>query len=411
MSTMPSYPRTPYRASVKFLLWWYSISAPPQQSKNASLEAQEQVRRGRLASLMMLGTLGTAAILIFTILIAAPAVFVLSRTIPSIILAMFCCLIAIPFNRIGQVKITAILLLSAIYIAFAGIVLSEKSGLDPLFLSVFDLLVTTELIGVSLLSPASVFLVAFLNTLLIILDVNLQPHSMMWSQMIMSEVFAFSLLIRPIMLYLIVALVSYLWVKSALEALHRADRAEVIAALELREIESNRQLEHGIQQILDIHVRVANGDMNARASTQRDNVLWQISLALNNLLLRFQHALRAEKQLNIIMAEITQIQQALQAYRTGRSLSWQPPRIFLLAPLANDLTRLLRPAPLPGQQTLSGPMSQVQQPDGDYTKRFPQSPLGEGTARSQIPMNENELLDRPSSPYKMTRPAQGPEHD
>lgn len=171
-----------------------------------------------------------------------------------------------------------------------------QGQLDPIFLSMFDLLVVTELIAASILNPASVFAVALINVLLIVLDLNIQPHSMMWMQMVMSQTLTYSLLARPVTLYLVVAAVAFLWVRSALRALQRADRAELIAELERREAEQKKLLEQEIEQILQVHVRVANGDLNARASTSKDRSLWQIGLALNNLLARFKNAARAESR-------------------------------------------------------------------------------------------------------------------
>jgi len=99
----------------------------------------------------------------------------------------------------------------------------------------------------------------------------------------------------PIILQVIVAIVTYLWVSSANKAIQRADRAEEIAALERREIElqqreieQKQQLDTGIQQILQTHVQVANGNFTARAPLGRENILWQIAYSLNNLLARLQ---------------------------------------------------------------------------------------------------------------------------
>jgi len=50
-----------------------------------------------------------------------------------------------------------------------------------------------------------------------------------------------------------------------LEALVRADRAETVAALEHALLEQKRDLELGIQQILQTHVTIANGNLDARA--------------------------------------------------------------------------------------------------------------------------------------------------
>lgn len=150
-----------------FLQCWYAFSAPPEVAENADFEARERVRRGRVASLVILGTFLAAIIIVSTILLALPGVFLLQWTLTGTILGILCCLIAIPLNREGNVRI------------------------------------------------------ALINSLLIVFDINMQPHSMMWSQMIASQGVAHSLLARPITLYVVVAAVSYLWVRSALTALQR----------------------------------------------------------------------------------------------------------------------------------------------------------------------------------------------
>lgn len=149
------------------------------------------------------------------------------------------------------------------------------------------------------------------------------------------------LLARSITLYAVVAAVAYLWVQSALKALQRADRAELIAELERRENEQKQRLEQEIGQILLTHVRVANGDLNARAPTYQDNALWQIGIALNNLLARFKGALRAERNLLSLMEEIAQLRVALKNWEPGQPLQWFPSREMLLNPLVDDLRRVL----------------------------------------------------------------------
>ena len=273
------------RGKSGFLLsWWYSICAPPEVPESASFLIREQARRGRVASLIILGIFIAALMLVPIIILAAPTMFLLPQAITSTIVGTLCCLIAIPLNRTRHIQLSGILLLISVDVIVAGIVLSERNGLDPLFLSMFDLLVVSELIAASLLNPMSVFGVAVLNTLLITFDINIQQRSMMWTQMVISQQLTYSLLARPITLYFVVAAVAYLWVSSALKALQRADRAELIAELEKREAMQKQQLEKEIEQILTIHVRVANGDLNARVPVYQNLALWQISSALNNLL-------------------------------------------------------------------------------------------------------------------------------
>src|SRR5579859_7151640 len=225
---------SPRGQTALLLRWWYARCAPPEVPESASFIAREQVRRGRVASLIILGAFIAALMLVPIILLAAPTMFFLPWAITSAVAGMLCCLVAIPLNRRGHIQLTGILLLIAVDVIVAGIVLSERNGLDPLFLSMFDLLVISELIAASLLDPMSVFGVALLNTILIMFDINVQPRSMMWMQMVMSQQLAYSLLARPITLYFVVAAVAYLWVRSALNALQRADRAELIAELERR---------------------------------------------------------------------------------------------------------------------------------------------------------------------------------
>jgi len=98
------------------------------------------------------------------------------------------------------------------------------------------------------------------------------------------------------------------------EAIVRVDRAETIAILEHALLEQKRDLELGIQQILQTHVTIANGNLNARAPLSQDNVLWQIARALNTLLTRFQRAVIAEKELQrteqAVRISVNTVQQA-----------------------------------------------------------------------------------------------------
>jgi len=323
------------------LRWWYRFSAPAEVAESANFNAREQYRRGRVASLIILGTLCAIIVLLPIVIIYAPVPFNLPWVFASAFAGILCCLLAIPANRFGRVQLAGILLIVAVDVIVAGIILSEKNGLDPIFLSMFDLLVVTELIAASILNPSSVFAVALINILLIVLDLNFQPHSMMWMQMIMSQTLGYSLLARPITLYLVVAAVAFLWVRSALRALQRADRAELIAELQRRETEQKKLLEQEIEQILQVHVRVANGDLNARASTSKDRSLWQISLALNNLLARFKNAARAEYSLQHVTQDIAQLRIAVRYWQSGQQLQWHPSREVMLNPLIDDIRRAL----------------------------------------------------------------------
>jgi methyl-accepting chemotaxis protein len=131
----------------------------------------------------------------------------------------------------------------------------------------------------------------------------------------------FAGIITPIILIqMIVSVVAYIWVRGTVQALKRADRAEEIARLEYdlahqaEEAASQKQrLEASIQKIVEVHTRVANGDFGARVPLTQDNVLWQISGALNNLLSRVQ-------RLQHDAAELQRLKFALQQAREENRL-------------------------------------------------------------------------------------------
>lgn len=325
------------------LHWWYAVSGPADAPENANFLAREQIRRSRVASLLILGVMFATLLLVSIIIAVSPATFVLPQTLIVTAIGMLCCLFAISLNRRRQITAVGVLLIIAVDVVVAGVILSERSGLDPLFLSMFDLLVVAELIAASLLSPASVFSIALLNLVLVIMDINLQPHSMMWMQMIGSEQLSYSLILRPALLYFVVAAVAYLWVKSALNALRRADRAELIAKLERRDAERTQQIEDAVEEILAVHVRVANGDLNARAPVYQNKMLWQVGLALNNLLSRFKSSTQSERYLQRVQKEVTDLRLLLRQWRRGEPLRWYPPGQSLLGSLVDDLRSILTP--------------------------------------------------------------------
>ena len=145
-------------------------------------------------------------------------------------------------------------------------------------------------------------------------------------------------IVTPILLsQFIVSIVAYIWVRGARLAILRADRAEEISALERRElerqqleIERKQQLDTGIQQIIETHVQVANGNFGARAPLVKENILWQVAYSLNNLLARLQSYqqldIQQRKNQEALKYLIRAVQRAkkdgepIQVQRTGTSV-------------------------------------------------------------------------------------------
>ena len=268
------------------LHWWYSLTAPPEAAENARLEEREAARRGHLASV----------VLFFVILLVLPAIpTAIGNPILTAILALVIVMdiVALVLNRNGRTNLAGVLVVISIEIGLASSILTVPGGLGPSNLPMLDLMVQAECVAVSLFVPGSVFFVALVNSVFFVAVLNLTPITPELSHLLKTD--ASRIISSPIILQVIVAIVTYLWVSSANKAIQRADRAEEIAALERREIElqqreidQKQQLDTGIQQILQTHVQVANGNFAARAPLGRENVLWQIAYSLNNLLARLQ---------------------------------------------------------------------------------------------------------------------------
>jgi hypothetical protein len=175
-------------------------------------------------------------------------------------------------------------------------------GLGVADLPVLDLLIISELIAVSLLPPASVFLVGASNILFIVAVFAFVPRSPEL-QMFMNSSMAYNAVMQPIILQVVVGVVAFLWVRSARIALARADRAEEIATLQSREAELLRseaershQLEQGSEHLLQVLVRAANGEVGVRAQLAQEHVLWRVGNAVNLLLSRLQRVDAAERK-------------------------------------------------------------------------------------------------------------------
>ncbi len=328
------------------LSWWYRLAAPPEAGANASQAQQDIVRRGRLASILLL------FMLIVTGAFIPSALASINRLlIPLVLSVVLICCIAIFFNRRGRVTTAGVLALSVLSLAIMLNLLTAPQGiLSANGLLTYDLLVMPELVAVSLLPAPSVFLVALLNSIFIYGDITLQPHAADLEHILQAS--TYTVLIRPIALQFVVALVTYLWVHSAIRAIRRADRAEEVARLQRSIAEQKQELEFGIQQVQQTLVQAANGDFTVRTPLAQDNVLWQVATSLNTLLARLQRLNYSEQELQHIRAEIGRLVVVLYEAEARRLPIHTLLTGTLLDPLRKQLSgRYLFQAPAPGAQS------------------------------------------------------------
>lgn len=196
-------------------------------------------------------------------------------------------------------------------------------GISTAALPIFSLLVLPLMCAVSFLSPRWVFVVALLNCLFTAYALLGLPTTGELHHLLITSLPG---IVTPIIIsQIIVAIVAFLWVRGAKEALRRADRAEVIAEFERKEvlrqaqeIEEKRLLDQAIEQILQTLQAFSSGDLNARVTTSQNNELFRIGSALNNLFARLRNARFAEQELQGVQQENYSLRAAL--------ISRQPPQ-------------------------------------------------------------------------------------
>jgi hypothetical protein len=189
-----------------------------------------------------------------------------------------------------------------------------------LYLSVGSLLVAA-----SVLPAWSVFPLAIANCALMLGIVSFLPHSAAFDAALRSND-AQQILAGPLLMQGIVAIVAYVWAQSMVNALQRADRAEEIAILEQRELKRQAELEEGVRQLLAVHVRLANGDFQARSSGLRNPLLWSVGNSLNILIARLSRSAQADAVLRREEEEVQRLANAIRVARSGRQLNLPEPR-------------------------------------------------------------------------------------
>lgn len=282
-----------------------------------SLASREQSRRKQIVGVVLL------IIILFQLIDLPGALMSHSATALSIaVLGLALCGLAMLFNHFGRVTVVSVLLILVVDLGCGLMLLTSPMGLDVGDLPVFDVLLVSELIAVSLLPAMSVFPVAISNVLFILLDITFQPHTPAFNMMLTSDM-GYGAVAQPVALQIVVALITYFWVRSALRAIARADYAEEVAQLQQREAEllrreaeRTRQLDFGSQHLLEVLVRAANGEHAVRATLPADNFLWRLSSALNILLIRLRRAMQAEKEYQRLRIENARLTKLLFEART-----------------------------------------------------------------------------------------------
>lgn len=361
--------------------WWIRLTSSGwERPDEGSIAQREKARRSRLIAWLILGLLVGVAIL-------SPLALQDARARLTLALWALGLLGTAALNRRGQVALAGITL---VVLISGGILLANLAS--PIGLTLgeipnFDAYVLSVVVTATVLPRVSTFLVAGGNSLLIIGNYLLQPHNANIAQdahLYSSEtVQTVSLLVRPIALQLVLAVVAYLWVRGADQALRRAARAEEIAILEQREVERAQgelertfTLEEGVRYLEQTLARWAAGDLRHRIPEMPVAALQRVCADLNAFVERFAATLQADFLLRRVQEEAWRLAEAIHVWRGGRMPIWPAPSGTPLDPIIAALREYATSAP---HQGASGPFGRGAQPSAQST------PLARGPRPTPFP--------------------------
>jgi hypothetical protein len=232
--------------------------------------------------------------------------------------------LAYALNRLNRVTASGIVLVAAIDDGYLLPALIAGAPLEAVDLRLVFVLAEAVLVAAIVLPPGRIFVVAAGNTALILGFLLGLPQTAALTATAPSGQMVRTVE-QTIGLRMLVASVAYFWVRSTARALARMDHAEHVASLQQRALAQKQAREAEVTHLLDVHVRVANGDLGARAHMRQDHTLWQMGTSLNHLLARFQDARAAERWLQATERAAAQLTAALREVSANQPLMWPEP--------------------------------------------------------------------------------------
>ena len=322
--------------------WWLRLASSSPYHSQRTLAGRERARRSDLIAWLTLGVLGVDVIISPIAIDDRQALLVYLGFALALI-------VVIALNRAGQIVLAGSLLVAFITGAVFVYNLSSPLGLTLGQLPNYDALAVGVVVAASVLPRASGFVVAAINSGLIVADYLLRPHNAniiadaaLYSSVTQQTI---SLLVRPIALQFVFALIAYLWVRGTDQAIARADRAEVIAALEARELERTRTLEEGVRYVRQTIAHWAHGELQQRIPRMPLPLLQEMSDDLNGFIVRFASLSNADYHLRRLQEEVSKLTVAFDQWMQGRTAAWPTPSGTALDRVLEILAEMRRRPP------------------------------------------------------------------
>jgi uncharacterized membrane protein len=256
-------------------------------------------------------------------------------------------LVAAILNRTGRTRLAAYLTPGSMMLIIAAVLL-EDTSLRLTDLPLYDLFVIPTILVAFIGDRKAPWFFAATAICIVIGTFLLKPYETIVINGTSFNGIAYEtnifgiwgMINRHIIVLFFAALFGWMGARSVDNAIARADRAEEIARLEHAYAEQSMQLEQGIREIQQTHIKVANGDYKARAPLAEDHILWQIANALNNLILRLQRSVEAEHMLRRTELEVSRLKEEIQRAKAGQIPIWPQPSGTPLDPIIAEFSQL-----------------------------------------------------------------------
>ena len=335
---------------------------------NTNFWRRERVQRCKLA------TVTIPIVMLFLLALFPQAVTnqdpVLTTTL---FLGLGACICALLLTQRGLVRIAGVLTLIVVYAVGTFALLHFPEGLTASDLYLLDLTIIPDILVLAFFPANSILPTACINALQASAVLLLGPHDSTIAHLLQTT--PLNIFTQIYATQMVTAIVLYLWANNTERRIAQAEKRER-KDWQAKELEHKRQLDAGIQQILQTHVSVANGDLNARAPLLKDHELWQVANSLNNLIARYQSLSHTEHKLRQQIVEenqrsIEQYQHYIQENEELQNLRQTTGEILKLRQSSGEFIKMRQTSnefPRLRQET-SGQFRGIQETSGQFKGR------------------------------------------
>lgn len=272
---------------------WYKWFGPAPVAPDAPFKQRDAVRRAQTASWILL---------VVIIVVIVPIFGVLNK--PSVLIPIFIVIaidiVALILNKYKHTKVAGVIVLVTIELGLLATLLSQPGGMPVADLPLLDLLVQSVIVAACMIGAGWSFAFMFLNIVIIF---GILHSSAISPELTNAYALNPNIFVQAVEMQVIIAVITFILVYFSNRAIANLDRSEEIVAMERQELQRQQeelnlkqQLDEGIQQLMDTHTQVANGNYTARAPLAQDNVLWRVAYSLNTLLARLASNANLEQE-------------------------------------------------------------------------------------------------------------------